>query len=245
MQHACRIRPELQLMQHACRCPAGVEAGQQVLQLAAPQLPPDAHKPLAAARQLLAHQQALNQGALHRAQREARELLALCSKAGAGSSACATTDATSTQQADSSGSYSQLQMRLEARRRVLQNLLAAQDYEAALKEAGGLWADAAAARLHMEAVQGLLGLAQVHQAAGHPVGAFPYVLSALLQVSWRQLAVCVYGGCIAWCGTVPGPCAAPDGPSWASWCPCLCSISLCSLLTALGQLAQGLVTPAA
>ncbi len=153
-----------------------------MLQLAAPQLPPDAHKALAAARQLLAHQQALNAGQLHRAQREARDLLALCSKAGAGSSANSGSSGTSQADSGSGSSYSQLQMRLEARRRVLQNLLAAQDYEAALKEAGGLWADAAAARLHLEAVQGLLDLAQVQQAAGDPVGAFPYVLSALLQV---------------------------------------------------------------
>jgi hypothetical protein len=172
--------------------------------LATQQLPPSAHKALAAARQCLAHQRALNQGQQHEAQRTACRIQSISTRAVTSSgSAAAATSATTAQPASGSGAggaptqqaepppqgnspgssrYGDLQLRLEARRRVLQNLLAAGDLEGAAREAGAAWAEAAAASLHNEAVRGLLALAQVHRQAGHPVGAFPYVLSALLQV---------------------------------------------------------------
>ncbi|KAL3146194.1 hypothetical protein ABBQ32_002900 [Trebouxia sp. C0010 RCD-2024] len=143
---------------HVAMSKKGYRAAAEVLAVADAQLPHSNSPALQAARLGLAHGRALHRGNARHAALFASQLLGLADPT---DSVCKT-------------------LRIEAQQAQVRTLLVTGRYEEAAESARELFERCTEAGMQVQAVELLLLLGQIHQAAGAPLTALPYILSCLL-----------------------------------------------------------------
>ncbi|KAL6755174.1 hypothetical protein V8C86DRAFT_2683707 [Haematococcus lacustris] len=124
-------------------------------------LPHTRHRPLLACLAALRHDVALAEGDGRGADRSVAELVGVADPL----------------------PYLDMDIRCEGRRRHVLNLVQAGDLSSAHSEAACLFQDCGQAGMQVQAVDGLLLIANVHLAAKHYTGALPYLLSCMLHAA--------------------------------------------------------------